>query len=314
MRLNRLVTVFALVLSLTRWGVVSASVRYAGDFLWLGTGARAETFGSVFVALSNDATAGYWNPAAIPRLDTAELILSHSERFAGIVKSDFAGCVLPAGGTGGFGISLLRTGVDDIKYTRLQVPREALSSTNRPEVYRVVGNTDYAFYLSYGRSVRGDISIGSSVKIIRRKIGDDTASGYGIDVSVLYEPISGLSVGISLCDITSTTVEWWDTGARDVILPSLRMGVAYSRSVPFLKSRVAGGVGTQRGREVPDKSINAGLEWWYRDLVALRLGVQRRHFTAGVGLRIYRRVGIDYAFLQHEELDDTHRISLSFKL
>ena len=61
-------------------------------------------------------------------------MLQHSERFAGIVKNDFASCVIPGKRAGGFGISLVRVAVDDIKYTALEDPYKPLNHLNRPMV------------------------------------------------------------------------------------------------------------------------------------------------------------------------------------
>ena len=42
-------------------GIVKA--KYAGEFIATGVGARALAMGGSFVALSDDVTAAYWNPA-----------------------------------------------------------------------------------------------------------------------------------------------------------------------------------------------------------------------------------------------------------
>nr|GFD55540.1 hypothetical protein [Tanacetum cinerariifolium] len=57
----------------------------------LGAGARSLGMGKVQVSLATDATAGYWNPAALTNL-TAKYdgVLMHSELFSGVVKNDYA--------------------------------------------------------------------------------------------------------------------------------------------------------------------------------------------------------------------------------
>ena len=56
-------------------------------------------------------------------------------------------------------------------------------------------------------------------------------------------------------------------------------------------------------------SFLPGLEYWFQQMVALRLGADGDSFTAGAGVR-YKQVGGDYAYLSHDELDGTHRVSL----
>ncbi|MCH8285826.1 hypothetical protein IIB79_04770, partial [candidate division KSB1 bacterium] len=37
--------------------------KYAGEFLSIGVGARAQALGGAFAAIADDGTAFYWNPA-----------------------------------------------------------------------------------------------------------------------------------------------------------------------------------------------------------------------------------------------------------
>ena len=75
--------------TVTRWGKIltgtiilglgmSMSVtfcaeRFAGDFLSLGSGARALGMGSTFVAVTDGATSSYYNPAGLTRLKVKEI-------------------------------------------------------------------------------------------------------------------------------------------------------------------------------------------------------------------------------------------------
>jgi hypothetical protein len=43
--------------------------KFAGEFMAIGVGGRALGMGGAHVALVNDATAGYWNPGALARID-----------------------------------------------------------------------------------------------------------------------------------------------------------------------------------------------------------------------------------------------------
>ena len=52
----------------------------------------------------------------------------------------------------------------------------------------------------------------------------------------------------------------------------------------------------------------AGLEYWYRGRLSVRAGLQPERFSAGASLRI-GGWGVDYAFLGHDELDNSHRLS-----
>jgi hypothetical protein len=56
--------------------------------------------------------------------------------------------------------------------------------------------------------------------------------------------------------------------------------------------------------------MHYGLEVSYKGRVAGRLGFDQGDFTAGAGLWITPAFGGDVAFLSHDELDNTYRISL----
>ncbi len=55
--------------------------KFAGEFLSIGVGGRALGLGGAFVALANDVTAGYWNPAGLAQVNYPEFTLMHDERF-----------------------------------------------------------------------------------------------------------------------------------------------------------------------------------------------------------------------------------------
>lgn len=49
--------------------------KYAGEYLSIGVGGRALGLGGSYVALVNDASGGYWNPAALARINYPEVML-----------------------------------------------------------------------------------------------------------------------------------------------------------------------------------------------------------------------------------------------
>jgi long-subunit fatty acid transport protein len=83
------VPIFVLLVALAAQIARSQSIaKYAGEFMAIGVGGRALGLGSAQVALASDASAGYWNPAALVRIDYPEFMLMHDERFASLINYD----------------------------------------------------------------------------------------------------------------------------------------------------------------------------------------------------------------------------------
>src|SRR5437773_4331058 len=72
----------------------------SGTFLRIGVGARAEAMGETFVAVANDPSAIYWNPAGLASLQRNEASESHVDWPADI-HYDHLALVLPSRRLGG---------------------------------------------------------------------------------------------------------------------------------------------------------------------------------------------------------------------
>ena len=282
---------------------LSAASAYAGEFLALGAGARALALGGAYVAIADDATAGYWNAAALTTLTGRRVHLTHARRFAGLVQHDYLALARAGKRIHGLAVSLLRMGVADQKETVLQDPGGALGPHNRPLVSSTFSSSDYALYLSGGHRLSRGVSAGASLKLIYRSIGNfSSAYGLGLDLGFHYRLRPEITLGLSVRDVTTTPLSW-NTGTTDRIQPSILAGIAYS--LPFLGGRTILSLATRRGGDAEDQSgakpINAGLEYWYQH-VALRVGMEESSRTYGLGLILRRRFELDLARFDHYEL------------
>ena len=317
--------------------VPALATRYAGEFLRIGVGARALGMGSAFVGLADDGTASYWNPAGLATLSERQVTAMHAEQFGSIVQYDFLSYVTPIGSPGrprqAISISLVRLGVDDIPDTRglSIIDANGNGKFDYPEDLLVVdenrfvfdSDNDAALLFSYARDIHPGLSLGGNFKYIRQWLGDSLRSnGFGIDAGVLYVGKNGLSMGATLRDATTTRI-LWNTGTSEFIAPSLRLGAAKTRAFRDRRHVLTGALDVQVGFSDERLSSQAhlggvtfefhpGLEYWFDRRLALRAGFEAQNFTAGAGLR-YHRLGLDYAFLDHRDLDASHRVSGSYR-
>ncbi len=312
------------------------ATRYAGEFLRIGVGARALGMGSAFAGLADDGSAAYWNPAGLATLGTHEVSAMHAEQFGSIVQYDFLSYATPIGAPGkakqGLAVSLIRLGVDEIPDTRgleiidvngngrFDYPEDRLVVDESRFVFD--SDNDVALLFSYAREVSRGFSLGGNVKLIRQWLGDSLRSnGFGLDLGALYVGSHGWSAGAKLSDATTTRI-LWNTGTDEYIAPSLRLGVAKTKAFSNRKHVLTAAFDVDMGFSDEQLSSQAhlgsvtflfhpGLEYWLERKLALRAGFEGQNFAAGTGFR-FKKFGLDYAYLDHQDLDSSHRISASF--
>jgi hypothetical protein len=293
------------------------TAKYAGEFLNLGAGGRGLGMGGAYASLARDVSATYWNPAGLVNIEYPQIMLMHAQQFAGVVKYDFGSFAVPFGPHRSLGISLIRLGVDDIPETKLENPNAKLSPTNRAYIARYFSDAEYALFLTYAVKRSDKLSFGGNIKVLHKGVGDHSAWGLGFDLAALYNPFGNLNVGINLQDVTSTILAW-DTGRRELIVPGMRAGISYPLAIPVVGGFMSPAVDFEvrfEGRDYAAQlaagpaSLDTHLGWEYQhDVFALRFGSDVGRFAAGAGISL-PKLQIDYAFLSHSDLGDTHRIS-----
>ena len=101
--------------------------KYAGEFLSAGVGSRALGMGGAFVAVANDVTAGYWNPAGLVDSPGLQFQFMHAKQFMSSIQYDYLGASKPMDEKSSLGLSLIRWGVNDIKDSRFALAGNTIS-------------------------------------------------------------------------------------------------------------------------------------------------------------------------------------------
>ncbi len=155
---------------------VSAVGTTAASFLEIEVGSRAIGMGGAFVAVADDASAIYWNPAGLSRLEKSELTFTHTEWLIDI-NFDFTGGILGLGDYGIVGLSL----------TSLSTPDMEVRTVDEPEgTGELFSVGSIALGLSYARNLTDRFSIGFNTKYIQEKIWHMSATSVAIDFGTLF--------------------------------------------------------------------------------------------------------------------------------
>ncbi len=346
------------------------ATKYAAEFMKIPVGARAVGMGGAFAAVSDDATAPYWNPAGLVYLPYREAFLQHAEQFGSLVNHDFGGVVMPLksgnGRRAALGITMTWVGVNDIPITPrpggLQ-PGQWLDygTDNDPltpgngqgngkwdpgerlllsaDDLFMASSRDIAVGVSYARQYGERWCFGGTVKFIRQSIPDTlpgnhaTSFGAGLDAGLTYMPGDAVTLAAVVHDLTTTFISW-NNGVRESVLPTIttaagfnfypapRHALTWALDLDWNFENRTYDAQLQMGKSTAE--LHTGLEYWYRNTVALRAGVGGKDLDFGLGLR-YRHFGADYAaalnrffaasdpsFPNDSNLDATHLVSLSY--
>ncbi len=288
---------------------------HSNEFMYIGVGARALGMSNGFVAVANDVTSGYWNPAGLINIESQlQVSLMHSQYFAGIASYDYGAIAFNTDEYSSFAFSYLRFGVDDIPDTSELIDSEGNINYDRIKSFSAADN---GFILSYARMLPrfDNLKVGVNAKVIRRTAGSfASAWGFGVDVGAQYAYNNWL-FGFSGKDITTTFNAWnYDLDERmretfeltgneipesstEITLPRFILGAARSISLYENLSMLMSVdmmITTDGKRNVLIKSDpfsidpSLGIELNYGDFVFLRGGVgniQQYHNTKGEKIR-----------------------------
>lgn len=299
-------------------GSHASAAKYAGEAFTLGAGARPLAMGGAYVALANDPTGLYYNPAGLALTEGRQVALLHSETYGSLLNHDYIAYSQPLvlrQRQGAVGIGIYRVGGGGIILT------EKDPVSGGPRIIAEKGHYDYLVLLGGGLKFSDRWRIGASAKIVARSLADNSAWGLGLDAGIQYGTIQGFSAGANLSNATSTFLSY-DNGTRESILPALKLGVSYGAALDqFTIRAVADGDLLFEGRDAAAQvslgtmslDSHLGGEVSYHEIVYFRGGADIGRLTLGVGLK-FNRFRLDGAFLDHNDLDNSYRVSLNIAL
>jgi len=271
------------------------------DYLQYGAGVRSLAMGGAYVALADEASAPYWNPAGLTQIEEYQFLSMHAPFFEQ-TSYNFLSYVHPLGRLGNLAISdvsLYSGGYEEVD-----------------DEGNVLGRNQSIFkntiIISYANRFYRRISLGASLKLIHERVMKYSGNGQGIDLGILYQPLDELNIGLAVQNVLRPKVTLRDD--PDVYEINFKAGVALKTSYNRLI------LTADINKLVDEKAyFCAGAEFsaWEKATssslkkVDLRAGINHlQTFTCGLGLKI-NFFSLDYAFNIHK-IGNLHKFGLTF--
>ncbi len=299
------------------------SAKYAGESFSLGVGGRSLAMGGAAVAGPFDAFTAYWNPAGMNYLNSRIAGAMHAETFGDLLNHDYL-AYIDARNKGNsliksFGFYFYYLGGGGIKITSLDL-------NNRPYVINEVSHGDYLLGASISGKIKNKIDFGLTAKIIYRDLGTEKGKGLTLDAGLLYKLNPQINLGLMVTDITSGIIRYsgatFDDGANyESINPTVKPGMLFKKSFNDFIFRFAtsGDLKFENFKTAAQYWVGAisldthyGWELSFKEMLFGRAGFDRGKFTTGGGIDI-KKIAVDFAYFHHGDLDETFRISASYR-
>ena len=291
-----------------------------GSFLKIGIGARAVGMGGAFVAVANDPSAIYWNPAGVASIVRREAAISHVSWPAEITYNHitYIAPVKKLGGSVGVQFGVLST---DIEETTEQNPFGTGVT---------FGYSDWQAGVTYSSRLTDRLLVGVGAKYVHQDLGSDvggtSANNLLVDLGTIYYlGISSVRIGMTMAhfgadfspggEFTSPTTG--EVREYDSFSPptTFRFGVAWE---PI--EREDHRLTTTLEFDQPSDNqfdTRAGVEYEWSKRFAVRTGydvnASEMKWSAGAGF--YPEFGtvrgtLDYAYTDGGVLGAVHRVSI----
>lgn len=293
MKLTKTITFFNIIIILSLrpcYGAADLTGTTRGAFLKLNGGVKAVSMGDTFIAIADDPSAIYWNPAGLSQINSFMLSSTYVNWLAGINCANFS--IVRPMGRSTMGISFNYVNIGGIEETTLGQP----GGTGR-----IISPNSYVLTAAYVYKFWPELTLGLNGKLLSETIDESTSTGYGLDLGLLWQMLDNLSLGFNARSFLGSF------GGSP--LPSnYGVGLSFKLSNLLLAADY----------NIPNDNISTfhvGAEYNFRNILFGRVGYNTRKeegaggtFGVGLGLK-WRTINFDYAYVPYGDLGATHRFS-----
>ncbi len=260
---NVLILLFTIFYSL--FTILYSAGTTSAEFLNLSYGTRPSSLGETFVAIANDSSAIFWNPAGLSLITWNELMASYNSWIQDI-KVGSLSYAMPVGQTGSLGVGIMYLNSGSI--------------TKREETKDDAGSydvRDMGISFGYGSEFFKNISLGVSLKYLSEKIDGESATGLAADFGGLCFAQFGelpLQIGAAVLNLGGKM----GPGEKS----NLPMKIKAGASAKFFEDKLIVSAEVDRQKE-SDMTAGLGFEYMLSEIFVLRLGYKLfREDLAGI--------------------------------
>ena len=280
---------------------------FDGQFLKIPIGARATAMGGAFVAVADDASSVYWNPAGIARLTGNIVSVNHLNWVADINMTQ---------GSYVFSLGFL-PGMLAFSVRSLYMDDQEVTTVFQPDGDGTFFDAGYSsFGLTYARSLTDKFSVGVTGSLIHAGLDDLSSNAVAFDIGTLYDTgFRSLKIGMEIANM-GTELSYL-SGSENGRLPIMFRVGASINMVNSLDHQV---LATGEFSHPPDNKerLNAGGEYAFKDFFFVRggynFGYDVENLSGGLGIKfpssLSSETRFDYSYTDLSELSGAHRFSL----
>jgi len=304
--------VWALICLPPATAAISGKGTTAATFLKIGVGPRAVAMGESFVAIADDVSAVYWNPAGLAQLQYPEVTAMHVFWFGDIFFDHIAGALPLPFGVAAASLVYLNGGT---------LMRSEVGDTPDDPERGTFSTADVGFTGGYGFCFSEKMFLGANFLLFSESIDAQASFGWAMDLGFLYIlPWSGMSLGAVVQNLGPASRVDEEYFRMPI---NFKLGLGYSPVSDILITLDYNQLLEQAGK------IALGVEYIFEKILALRAGYIYQEkidnaelysgfgtnaiagMSAGLGIN-YLNFSLDYAFVPYGFLGSTHRISMTY--
>lgn len=285
--------------------------KTVASWLKVGVGGRAAGMGEAYSPVCNDATAMFWNPARLVKVEKPQVLAQYGMWLVGTGYHaiGFAKPILDKNGrlkdVLGIGIIYFTSG--NMRYTENINDAVKFDSELTSKDWFVMNGS--AMSISYGQVLSQSLSAGYTLKMIGETMLGRAGIGFALDAGIVYAAGSDDNFNIALAlQNVGTPIEGYE----------LPQNIKLGAGITLGKLLLVADLNIQNDHA---PKLNAGLEFKLTNLILLRCGymlgrsedgLDMTGLSTGIGLSA-NDLSLDIALVPFGTLGDTCRTSIVIK-